>query len=146
MDFLMVKIYEQQTFHALNSWWDSPQITVYQKGTYPILTKKLKYLDVRIEGLKQEHKKQHATLQVEKKLKVDQISRKISLILLDLETLWNAKQEVKLKERLELKLKKAEKAKDYTRKLLQDCKSWEGPAHLLMNCIMFWQEKINNCE
>ena len=30
-------------------------------------------------------------------------------------------------ERLELKLKKAQKAKDYTRKLLQDCKSWGGP-------------------
>ena len=58
-----------------------------------------------------------------KVFKLNRISKKISLILSDRETLWNEKQQVKLKERLELKLQKAQKAKDYTKKLLQDCKS-----------------------
>ena len=59
-----------------------------------------------------------------KVIKINRISRKISLILADRETVWNDKQQMKLKERLELKLKNAQKAKDYTKKLLQDCKSW----------------------
>ena len=62
-----------------------------------------------------------------KEIKVNRISRTISLILSEQETIWNEKQQIKLKERLELKLKKAQKAKDYTKKLLQDCKSWGGP-------------------
>ena len=36
-------------------------------------------------------------------------------------------QKEKLKERLEQKLEKAKKSKDYTRRLLKDCKSWGGP-------------------
>ena len=59
--------------------------------------------------------------------KVNRISRKMSLILAERETKWNATQDMKMKERLELKLKKSQKAKDYTRKLLEDCKSWGGP-------------------
>lgn len=35
---------------------------------------------------------------------------------------------LKMKIRIEEKLKKAKKAKDYTRRLLQDCKSWGGPS------------------
>ena len=62
-----------------------------------------------------------------KTVKVNRISRKICLILSDRENSWNEKQQVKLKERLKLKLKKSQKAKDYTKKLLQDCKSWGGP-------------------
>ena len=63
-----------------------------------------------------------------KVFKLNRISTKISLILSGRETVWNEKQDIKLKERLQLKLQKAEKAKDYTKKLLQDCKSWEGPS------------------
>ena len=59
-----------------------------------------------------------------KVMKINRISRKISLILAARETVWNEKRQTKLKGRLELKLKKAQKAKDYTKKLLQDCKSW----------------------
>ena len=59
--------------------------------------------------------------------KVNRISRKMSLILAERETKWNATQDMQMKERLELKLKKSQKAKDYTRKLLEDCKSWGGP-------------------
>ena len=62
-----------------------------------------------------------------KAMKINRISRKISLILAACETVWNEKQQTKLNERLELKLKKAQKVKDYTKKLLQDCKSWGGP-------------------
>ena len=45
-------------------------------------------------------------------------------------TKWNEHQELKLKERLNAKLKKCAKAKDYTRKLLDYCKSWGGPCTL----------------
>ena len=40
---------------------------------------------------------------------------------------WNEAQNKKLKERLENKLVKAIKAKDYVKKLLSNCKTWEGP-------------------
>ena len=59
---------------------------------------------------------------------LDRISKKISLILAAKENVWNKKQEAKLKERLQLKLQKAQKSKDYVKKLLQDCKSRGGPA------------------
>ena len=59
--------------------------------------------------------------------KIDKTSRKICTILLERETKWNDKQKSKLKERLEMKLQKAVNSKDYTRRLLQNCKSWGGP-------------------
>ena len=76
------------------------------------------------------YKEQYGAVQSKevKVFKLNRISTKISLILSDRETVWNEKQDIKLKERLQLKLQKAEKAKDYTKKLLQDCKSWEGPS------------------
>ena len=64
---------------------------------------------------------------LKKDTKVDKISRKISVLLSEREAKWNEKQQLKLKERLEVKLKKATKSKDYTKKLLQNCKSWGGP-------------------
>ena len=51
----------------------------------------------------------------------------MSSILSERETTWNENQKIKLKERIEWKLKKASKAKDYTKQLLQNCKSWGGP-------------------
>ena len=51
----------------------------------------------------------------------------MSLILAERETKWNATQDMKMKEMFEQKLKKSQKAKDYTRNLLEDCKSWGGP-------------------
>ena len=62
-----------------------------------------------------------------KMIKVDKVTRKLALALSINEEKWNEKQMVKFKERIELKLKKASKAKDYTKKLLQECKSWGGP-------------------
>ena len=58
--------------------------------------------------------------------KIDRLSKKISRILHGRENIWNEEQEEKMRERLDLKLTKAKKAKDYTKRLLQDCKSWNG--------------------
>ena len=60
--------------------------------------------------------------------KIDRVSKRITVTLLAKEKKWNEEQQVKLKARIEEKLRKASKQKDYTRKLLQDCKSWNGPA------------------
>ena len=61
-------------------------------------------------------------------IKVDKISKKIPEILNQHEERWNQSQQEKLKQRLEEKLKKSARAKDYTQKLLHNCKSWGGPA------------------
>ena len=61
-------------------------------------------------------------------IKVDKISKKTAEILNQREERSNQSQQEKLKQRLEEKLKKSARAKDYTRKLLQNCKSWGGPA------------------
>ena len=44
-----------------------------------------------------------------------------------MEVAWNKSQEEKMKIRLEKKLEKAKRGKDYTNRLLKDCKSWGGP-------------------
>ena len=54
-------------------------------------------------------------------IKVDKISKKIAEIPNQCEERWNQSQKEKLKQRLEEKLKKSARAKDYTRKLLQNC-------------------------
>ena len=59
-------------------------------------------------------------------VKIDKVSKKIFAILRKRETQWNEVQKQKLKEKLELKLEKAIKAKDYVKKLLTNCKSWRG--------------------
>ena len=46
-------------------------------------------------------------------VKIDKVSKKIFAILSKRETQWNEVQKQKLKEKLELKLEKAIKAKDY---------------------------------
>ena len=71
-----------------------------------------------------------------KTVKVNRISRKICLILSDRENSWNEKQQVKLKERLELKLKKAQKAKDYVlRSFFRIVSPGEDHVHQLMSYI-----------
>ena len=62
-----------------------------------------------------------------KQVKLDKLSRKITEILSNRETKWDDHQELKLKERLDAKLKKCAKSKDNTRKLLDNYKSWGGP-------------------
>ena len=54
-------------------------------------------------------------------IKVDKISKNIAEILNQREERLNQSQQEKLKQRLEEKLKKSARAKDYTRKLLQNC-------------------------
>ena len=61
-------------------------------------------------------------------IKIDKISKKIAEILNQREEKWNQSQYEKLKQRLEDKLKKSARTKDYTQKLLQNCKSWGDPA------------------
>ena len=60
-------------------------------------------------------------------IKLDKLSKKLPIILSNRETNWNILQQEKLKRKLEEKLKKSSKAKDYTKNLLQNCKSWGGP-------------------
>ena len=60
--------------------------------------------------------------------KIDRVSKRITVTLLAREKKWNEEQKVKLKARIEEKLRKASKQKAYTWKLLRDCKSWNGPA------------------
>ena len=56
-------------------------------------------------------------------VKIDKMSWKLSILLSKGET-CNIGQQEKLKARLQEKLKKSAKAKDYTKRLLQNCKSW----------------------
>ena len=88
-------------------------------------TEKLLCNAAEIESLKQRISEITCFVQIKK---LDQISKRISLILADRETKWHAAQEVKLRERLEMKLKKLKKANDYTIKLLKDFEPWGGPA------------------
>ena len=63
-----------------------------------------------------------------KSRKIDRVSRKISSVLSARELEWDSNQRDKFKERLELKVTKAEKAAGFVKKLLQECKTWGGPA------------------
>ena len=74
-------------------------------------------------------------------IKFDKISKKIAEILNQREERWNQSQQKKHKQRLEEKLKKSARAKDYTQKLLQNCKSWGGPATSIEELKQSLQEK-----
>ena len=74
-------------------------------------------------------------------IKIDKISKKMAEILNQREKGWNQSQQEKLKQRLEEKLKKGARAKDYTWKLLQNCKSWGGPATTVEELKQSLQEK-----
>ena len=56
------------------------------------------------------------------------MTKQIKEVLADRENKWNEEQTIKMKERIKEKLKKAANQKDYTKKLLSECKSWRGPA------------------
>ena len=60
-------------------------------------------------------------------VKIDKVSRKLSILLSNHETSWNIGQQEKLKARLQEILKKSAKAKNFTKRLLQNYKSWDGP-------------------
>ena len=74
-------------------------------------------------------------------IKIDKISKKIAEILNQREEKWNQSQYEKLKQRLEDKLKKSARTKDYTQKLLQNCKSWGDPATWIEELKQSLQEK-----
>ena len=60
-------------------------------------------------------------------VKVDRLTEKITKLLSHHEQKWTKEQKQKLKERIQLKLAKGRKAKDYSKRLLQECKTWDGP-------------------
>ncbi|KAG1715052.1 Myosin-VIIa [Nymphon striatum] len=57
------------------------------------------------------------------------------------EAQWDVLQHEKLKTRLEAKLNKSKKSEDYTKKLLQNCKSWRGPCTSLEELQQILKEK-----
>ena len=59
--------------------------------------------------------------------KVEASARIIKKLLNEREIRWNEKQKTIAEERIELRLNKASKEKDYIKKLLKDCKTWSGP-------------------
>lgn len=81
-----------------------------------------------------------------KEIKLDKLSRKITDILSARETKWNEGQQLKLKERLDAKLKKCAKSRDYTRKLLDNCKSWGGPCTSVEELHQILKEKSDQAE
>ena len=60
--------------------------------------------------------------------KVDKVCKQITVALQEREREWTKDQRRKMTLRIEEKMRKALNEKDYTRKLLKDCKSWTGPA------------------
>ena len=63
-----------------------------------------------------------------KAARISKITRRITEDLAEREKKWSDDQTIKLKARIEEKLLKAANQKDYTKKLLCECKSWKGPA------------------
>ena len=60
-------------------------------------------------------------------VKVDRLTKEITKLLSHHERKWTKEQKQKLKERIQLKLAKGRKAKDYSKRLQQECKTWGGP-------------------
>lgn len=58
---------------------------------------------------------------------VEKSSKKLTRLLCEREKIWNEVQKGKVKERIEAKLKKSLRSKEYNRKLLVNCKTWSGP-------------------
>ena len=63
----------------------------------------------------------------ETEITVDKVSRKICEALAVREAVWTDAQKEKFKERIEMKLAVAKRSQNYTKKLLNRCKSWGGP-------------------
>ncbi|KAG1650219.1 hypothetical protein GQR58_028234 [Nymphon striatum] len=76
-----------------------------------------------------------------KEIKIYKLSRTLAAILSCREAQWNVLQHEKLKTRLEAKLNKSKKSEDYTKKLLQNCKSWGGPCTSLEELQQILKEK-----
>ena len=55
-------------------------------------------------------------------------------------------QKQKLKERIDKKLKRANKSKDYIKKLLTDCKSWFGPCTSMDKLLHAMRTKSDRVE
>ena len=76
---------------------------------------------------------------------VDSSTKTIAKVLLTREKIWDESQKSRLHSRIQLKCKKSQKAKDYAKKNLQDCKSWMGPctsAEELLNILKVKPDKV----
>ena len=71
-----------------------------------------------------------------KAMKIDKITKHITGVLAERERKWSKDQAIKMKARIEEKLLKAANQKDYTKKLLRECKSWKGPADSGMHSFL----------
>ena len=69
-------------------------------------------------------------------MKIDKITKHITGVLAERERKWSKDQAIKMKARIEEKLLKAANQKDYTKKLLRECKSWKGPADSGMHSFL----------
>ena len=58
---------------------------------------------------------------------VESVTKKINEVLLNSEQKWNDQQKILQKERVQRKMKEHRKEGEYITKLLQACKSWDGP-------------------
>ncbi|KAG1652087.1 hypothetical protein GQR58_026544 [Nymphon striatum] len=76
-----------------------------------------------------------------KEIKIDKLSRTLAAILSCRESQWDVLQHEKLKTRLEAKLNTSKKSEDYTKKLLQNCKSWRDPCTSLEELQQILKEK-----
>ncbi|KAG1673895.1 [3-methyl-2-oxobutanoate dehydrogenase [lipoamide]] kinase, mitochondrial [Nymphon striatum] len=76
-----------------------------------------------------------------KEIKIDKLSRTLAAILSCREAQGDVLQHEKLKTRLEAKLNKSKTSEDYTKKLLQNCKSWGGPCTSLEELQQILKEK-----
>ena len=81
-----------------------------------------------------------------KELKITKMSHTIASILSNWEETWTANQKERLQQRLQEKLIKCRKAKDYTKKLLDSCKSWGGPCTSVDELHEILREKAHEQE
>ena len=84
--------------------------------------------------------------QTTKELKITKMSHKIASILSNREETWTANQKERFQQRLQEKLIKCRKAKDYTKKLLNSCKSWGGPCTSVDELHEILREKAHEQE
>ena len=84
--------------------------------------------------------------QTTKELKITKMSHKIASILSNREETWTANQKERFQQRLQEKLITCRKAKDYTKKLLNSCKSWGGPCTSVDELHEILREKAHEQE
>lgn len=78
-----------------------------------------------------------------KEIKLDKLPKRFVTILTHRETQWNVLQQKELKKGQKGKLKKKLESKDYTKRLLQNRKSWGGPYTTVEKLQQILKEKFD---